>query len=159
MPTVTTTYLEMRSPSDLRPKQIADEHFWISEATMRQWQLNRFFYLTVGEPWNWSDKRNWSDEQWREYAEAPQQRLFAAYWDGSPVGYYELCRHDDDSVEIEYFGLMPAFVGRGLGGRCLPVPLKTPGGCSRRASGSTPAASTIRRHWRIIKRGECKSTG
>lgn len=119
MPTLTTTYLEMRSPGELRPKRILNERFWIGEATVRQWQLNRFFYRNVGLPWNWNDKRNWSDEQWREYAEAPQRRLFAAYWDGSPAGYYELYRHDDDSVEIEYFGLMPAFLGRGLGGPLL----------------------------------------
>lgn len=122
--TVTTTYLEMRLRPELRPKRIEDERFWIGEATVRQWQVNRFFYLTVGQTWNWNDKRGWSAEQWREYAEDPRRRLFVGYWEASPAGYYELCRHPDASVEIEYFGLMPAFAGRGLGGALLTSALE-----------------------------------
>lgn len=121
---VTTTYLEMRFPGELRAKRIEDERFRIGEATVRQWQVNRFFYLTVGQSWNWNDKRGWSDEQWREHAENPRRRLFVGSWDASPAGYYELYRHQDASVEIEYFGLLPAFVGRGLGGPLLTSALE-----------------------------------
>ncbi len=35
---IVTTYLEMRSPDDLDPKRCADPHFWIDEATVKQWQ-------------------------------------------------------------------------------------------------------------------------
>ncbi|HZL89151.1 MAG TPA: GNAT family N-acetyltransferase [Pirellulaceae bacterium] len=119
MPTVVTTYLEMHSPDELRPKRVADERFWTGEATIKQWQLNRFLYFTVGEAWAWNDKRPWSDEQWRAYAEADRLRTFVGWWEGSPAGYYELDRHDDGSIEIAYFGLLPAFVGRGLGGALL----------------------------------------
>jgi GNAT superfamily N-acetyltransferase len=115
---VITTYLEMRSSAELRPKLCADERFWIGEATVKQWQFNRFLYLTVGSPWAWNDKRDWTDDQWRQYAESDQLRTFGAYCDGSPAGYYEL-HHDQDDVEIMYFGLLPAFVGRGLGGALL----------------------------------------
>jgi GNAT superfamily N-acetyltransferase len=31
------------------------------------------------------------------------------------AGYFELREHDDGSVEIAYFGLLPAFIGRGWG--------------------------------------------
>jgi GNAT superfamily N-acetyltransferase len=124
MPTVVTTYLEMRSPDELRPKRFLDERFWIGEAAIRQWQVNRFFYLTVGQAWGWNDKRFWTDEQWRAYAESERLRTFVGYWDGSPAGYYELLRHDDRSIEIAYFGLMPAFLGRGLGGALLTSALE-----------------------------------
>lgn len=119
MPIVTTTYLEMHSLAELRPKRIADDQFWIGEATVKQWQLNRFFYLTVGEPWQWFDKRDWTNQQWQAYAEAERLRTFVGYWEASPAGYYELYRHDDGSVEIAYFGLLSAFCGRGLGGALL----------------------------------------
>lgn len=115
---VITTYLEMRSLAELRPKLCADERFWIGEATVKQWQFNKFLYLTVGSPWAWNDKRDWTHDQWRQYAESDQLRTFGAYYDGSPAGYYEL-HHDGDEVEIMYFGLLPAFVGRGLGGALL----------------------------------------
>jgi GNAT superfamily N-acetyltransferase len=119
MPQVTTTYLEMRSPDELRPKRCEDDRFWIGEATVPQWQFNRFLYLAVGSPWAWNDKRTWSDEQWRTYVESGQLRTFSAYYDGAPAGYYELHRDDENAVEIAYFGLMPAFLGRRLGGALL----------------------------------------
>jgi GNAT superfamily N-acetyltransferase len=122
--TITITYLEMRSPDELRPKPCADERFWIGEATVKQWQFNRFLYLAVGSPWLWTDKANWSDSQWREYAESDRLRTFGAYYEGAPAGYYELHRSDEQAVEISYFGLLPAFVGRGLGGALLSSALE-----------------------------------
>jgi GNAT superfamily N-acetyltransferase len=114
--TVTTTYLEMHSPAELRPKRHADARFRIDEATTRQWQFNRFLYFAVGEDWHWYEKRTWSDDRWRNYVESDDLRTFVAYYDGSPAGYYELRRDDRGGVEIVYLGLMPAFVGRGFGG-------------------------------------------
>jgi GNAT superfamily N-acetyltransferase len=35
--------------------------------------------------------------------------------DETPAGYFELREHDDGSAEIAYFGLLPAFIGRGWG--------------------------------------------
>jgi GNAT superfamily N-acetyltransferase len=69
--------------------------------------------------WSWSDKRVWSDEQWKEYGLAPELRTFAAYYEHSLAGYYELRRDDGGGVEIAYFGLLPEFIGRGLGGALL----------------------------------------
>ena len=119
MPLVTTTYLEMRSAAELRPKRADDARFSIRECTVPQWQFNRFLYFTVGGPWAWNDKRPWTDEQWRGYAESDRLRTFAAYYDGSPAGYFELHRADGGDIEIAYFGLLPAFVGRGFGGALL----------------------------------------
>lgn len=116
---VTVTYLQMTSPQELRPRPPADPRFRILEATVPQWQFNRFLYCTVGADWAWNDLRQWSDAQWRAYVEDPRLRTFVAYCEGSPAGYYELRRDDDGGVEIAYFGLLPAFIGRGLGGALL----------------------------------------
>jgi GNAT superfamily N-acetyltransferase len=35
--------------------------------------------------------------------------------DVAPAGYFELRRDSDNAIEIAYFGLLPEFVGRGLG--------------------------------------------
>ena len=114
----TITYLEMRSLNQLRPRRCADARFDIRECTVKQWRFNRFLYFTVGEDWQWNDKRGWTDEQWRDYAEADSLRTFLASYDGSPAGFFEL-REDDGAIEIAYFGLMPAFYGRGFGGALL----------------------------------------
>jgi GNAT superfamily N-acetyltransferase len=113
-----TIYLEMRSPDQLRPKR-ADERFQIREKVDGDWRFNRDLYFRVGEQWRWIDKRPWSDEQWNKYARAPELRTFAAYYDDQLAGYYELCRDPEDGVEIAYFGLLPEFIGAGLGGALL----------------------------------------
>ena len=118
MPPSVTTYLEMRSPDQLRSKR-ADARFHVREVTERDGRLNRDFYLRVGEQWQWIDKRLWTDEQWREYARATELRTFAAYLEEALAGYYELRRDDEGGVEIAYFGLLPEFIGRGFGGALL----------------------------------------
>ena len=116
---IVTTYLEMHSPDQLRPKRCADGRFHIREKIERDWRFNRDLYLGVGQMWSWNDKRVWSDEQWKEYGLAPELRTFAAYYEPSLAGYYELRRDDGDGVEIAYFGLLQEFIGRGLGGALL----------------------------------------
>lgn len=120
----TITYLEMRSPDRIVPKSLANDRISIREATVKQWRFNQFLYAAVGAPWAWRDKLSWTEEQWREYAESPDLRTFAAYHDGSPAGYYELKWDDEPSVQIVYFGLLPAFYGQGLGGALLTHALR-----------------------------------
>ena len=113
-----TTYLEMRSADQLRPKP-ADSKFQIREKTERDWRFNRDLYFRVGEQWDWIDKRSWTDDQWKEYATAPELRTFAGYYDDALAGYYELRRDREGGMEIAYFGLLPEWIGRGLGGALL----------------------------------------
>jgi GNAT superfamily N-acetyltransferase len=118
MAEVTVWYLEARSPDDLisAPDPGGID---IREARVKQFQFNRFLYQLVGGPWQWTDKLNWSDEQWRDYAEADEMRTWAAWVDGSPAGYFELQKQPDGSVEICYFGLAEKFIGRGFGAYLL----------------------------------------
>jgi GNAT superfamily N-acetyltransferase len=113
-----TTYLEMRSADQLRPKR-ADSRFQIREKREGDWRLNRDLYRRVGEQWAWIDKRSWTDDQWREYATVPEMRTFAGYYDDVLTGYYELRRDTEGEIEIAYFGLLPEWIGRGLGGALL----------------------------------------
>jgi GNAT superfamily N-acetyltransferase len=116
---IVTTFLEMNSPDQLRPKRCADQRFRIQEKKNRDWRFNRDQYLAVGQMWSWNDKRVWSADQWKQYGLAPELRTFGAYYDNSLAGYYELRRDDEGGVEIAYFGLLPEFIGRGLGGLLL----------------------------------------
>ena len=113
-----TTYLEMRSADQLRPKR-ADARFRVREKTERDWRFNRDLYCRVGEQWDWIDKRSWTDEHWKEYATAPELRTFAGYYDNAVAGYYELRWDGENGIEIAYFGLLPEWIGRGLGGALL----------------------------------------
>src|SRR5438045_3334257 len=64
-----TTYLEMLSRDQLRPKR-ADARFQVREKRNLDWRFNRDLYFRVGEQWDRIDKRPWTDEQWKEYAAA-----------------------------------------------------------------------------------------
>ena len=72
-----TTYLEMRSREQLRPKRCADVRFQVREQKEPNWVFNRDLYFAVGEQWQWIDKRPWTDEQWKEYTAASELRTFA----------------------------------------------------------------------------------
>jgi GNAT superfamily N-acetyltransferase len=120
-PPLVTTYLEMRSPRQLRPKRVTSDKWRVTRVKHSQdgWRFNREMYFRVGEQWRWIDKRPWTDEQWKEYAAAPNLRTFAAYYDDALAGYYELRQDNEGGVEIAYFGLLPESIGRGLGGALL----------------------------------------
>ena len=113
-----TTYLEMRSRDQLCAKR-AGARFQIREKRNRDWRFNRDLYFRVGGQWEWIDKRPWTDGQWKEYATAPELRTFAGYHDDALAGYYELRWDNEGGIEIAYFGLLPGWIGRGLGGALL----------------------------------------
>lgn len=122
--TVTITYLEMLAPDALRPKACPDPRFTVRETTVKQWEFNRFLYLFVGRDWYWNEKKTWHELQWKEYVESPRLRTFAAFYDGSVAGYFELKTDPSGGVEIAIFGLTPAFVGRGFGGVMLTIAIQ-----------------------------------
>jgi GNAT superfamily N-acetyltransferase len=119
--TATRTYLEMQSPRDLRaaPAPLDDVHIeQVEAATPEFW---RFLYGEVGGAYHWIDRLVWTDEDIRRYLGDPAITLWVMTVAKAPAGYFELRRVDDDSVEIAYFGLLPDFIGRGLGKYLLSV--------------------------------------
>jgi ribosomal protein S18 acetylase RimI-like enzyme len=77
--------------------------------------LWRFLYTEVGREYHWLDRLAWTDDDIRRYLDDPALELWVLRVAGETAGYFELRRDADGGVEIAYFGLLPAFVGRGLG--------------------------------------------
>jgi GNAT superfamily N-acetyltransferase len=123
MVNVEVHYLQMLARSQLREKACPSTDALVMEARVKLPELNRFLYTAVGGDWYWIDRLPWSYEQWQEAIAGVRHRTFVCYWQGTPAGYFELKKHEDGSVEILYFGLIPAFIGQGLGGwllsRCI----------------------------------------
>lgn len=115
---VTVWYLDMRDREALRAPP-APPSLTVAECRVRQYPVNRFLYQFVGGAWQWRDKLSWSDQQWSNYVDRPTLRTWIALCEGSPAGYYELEQQDGGDVELKYFGLARAFIGRGLGGYLL----------------------------------------
>jgi len=108
---VKTYYLESRSPAGLNAKT-AVPGLEVEEYTTKDFELNKRLYALVGNRWGWDDKLIWSDRHWREYAEAENLRTWVARFEGALAGYYELQMQAEKQVEVAYFGLLPAFIGR-----------------------------------------------
>lgn len=113
-----------RRRSEPGTRRLETGGFEVRELTQRDWRFNREMYFKVGEQWKWIDKRPWRDVQWQEWANDPNLRTFAGYSNEALVGYYELHREADE-VGIAYFGLLPEFIGRGLGGALLTSAIET----------------------------------
>jgi GNAT superfamily N-acetyltransferase len=119
MPTrVTITHLELTSPAQLRPKPAPREGLTLARVPVPMPELNRFFYTAVGGDWYWFERLVWNYQRWMEYLDRPELQSWIVSEDGIPAGYFELEKVGDD-VEIAYFGLLPRFVERGLGGWLL----------------------------------------
>ena len=87
-------------------------------------ELNRQMYQSVGRPWEWTDRLQWSDDDWRRYVHRTVLETWVGRLQGQTVGFFELEIQDDGNVEIAYFGLLPEFIGRGLGGSLLTASIK-----------------------------------
>jgi len=120
MPTsVTITHLEMCSPGALRPKPAPRPDVAVARVPVPAPELNRFFYTAVGGRWYWLERLPWTYADWLRYLDRPEQETWVVNVAGTPAGYFELERQPGGSVEIVYFGLLPAHTGRGLGGWAL----------------------------------------
>jgi GNAT superfamily N-acetyltransferase len=86
--------------------------------------FNERMYRTVGGPWQWTDHLGRTASDWASHATQPSLRTYDLVFDREGAGYFEILRHPDASVEIAYFGLLPTFIGRGLGGRALSLCLE-----------------------------------
>jgi GNAT superfamily N-acetyltransferase len=117
---VIVRWLEMTSAAQLRPSRSAPlPPPLLLEATRPAPALSRFFYREIGAGWGWVDRLGWSDRQWRAWVDRAEHHLVSCWVDGVPAGYVELEEQGGGDVEVAYFGLMPDFVGQGLGGWLL----------------------------------------
>ena len=74
-----------------------------------------YLYDRVGQEYNWTSRRQHSDEAIAAVIQHPLNELHVLFVEGEPAGFIELDRRVPDEVELVQFGLMPEFIGQGLG--------------------------------------------
>ncbi|MCX4987755.1 MULTISPECIES: GNAT family N-acetyltransferase [unclassified Streptomyces] len=116
---VTTWSLEQTAPTDLLPAGAPGGDLRIVRAEVPSPEFSRFLYASVGGDIRWTDRLAWTYAQWQEALDRPGVETWVAYDRGTPAGYVELDPQDDGAVEVVYFGLIPAFRGRRIGGHLL----------------------------------------
>lgn len=117
-------YLEMLNQQALVAKQSSTD-FDTALVDPANPELNQQLYRDVGCLWQWTDRLSWDDSQWSQYVARPALETWIGYWKGTRAGYFELESQHDGNVEIMYFGLLPEFIGMGLGGILLTAAIES----------------------------------
>ncbi|WP_165945104.1 GNAT family N-acetyltransferase [Micromonospora sp. KC723] len=113
------SYLEMTSPDQLRPA-VVDRALRLRSVGMDELPLVRKVHDVVAGPHDWESLR-WSEQRWREHLGRPGVHTWIAEFGGAPAGLAQLQVQPGGDVETEFFGLMPEFIGRGIGGGLLTL--------------------------------------
>ena len=108
--------LELPDRSAFRPKAGGAATLELRRVQPACAELNRVMHAVVGSRWKWGGRTGWGHEQWRAYVLRDEVVTWLAYVAARPVGYCEVERQADGSVKIMCFGLLPDFIGQGLGG-------------------------------------------
>ncbi|WP_415948997.1 GNAT family N-acetyltransferase [Streptomyces sp. KLOTTS4A1] len=136
--TVTTWSLEQTSPADLRPAREPEGEVRIVRAEVPSADFSRFLYSAVGGDIQWTDRLRLSRAEWQRHLEREGVETWVAYDKGTPAGYVELDAQKEGVVEILYFGLLPAFRGRRIGGHLLTYGTARAWDLAERWPGRTP---------------------
>lgn len=124
---VTITYLEMleqpaRGPA--RPPRLT-EKIALMRAERPTVSFYRYLYNAVGDPWVWYERNQLSDEALATIVQDEKVEICVLYYGGTPAGYAELDFRHESEVELAYFGLIPDFIGLGLGSYLLDWAIDT----------------------------------
>jgi len=109
------TYLEMTAPPAQAPLPAPRADLEVRLARQPTRSFYRYLYDAVGRDWTWVVRRLLSDQELDRILADPAVEVNVLWLAGVPAGYAELDRRQPPDVELAYFGLLPEFIGRGLG--------------------------------------------
>ena len=111
---VTTYYLEMlAAPGQSVPPP--RHNLGVVLARKPTIAYYRFLYDSVGGRHNWTSRKKLTDTELAILIHDPRMENHVLMVDGVPAGFAELDRRKDDEIELVQFGLIPEFIGQGLG--------------------------------------------
>lgn len=107
-------YLEMLSPPG-RTVPPARDGLTVVHAKKPTVAYYRSLYDSVGGPYHWLSRRKITDADLASLIHDPLMENHVLHVDGVPAGFAELDRRIEGEIELVQFGLMPEFIGQGLG--------------------------------------------
>jgi GNAT superfamily N-acetyltransferase len=111
---VRITYLEMLA----RPEQVVPpprEGLTVVRDKRPTAAHYRFLYDAVGRDYGWPRCQRLSDAELAAVLHDPRLEIHVLMADGIPAGFAELDRRARGEIKLAQFGLMPEFIGQGLG--------------------------------------------
>ncbi|HIA75720.1 MAG TPA: GNAT family N-acetyltransferase [Dehalococcoidia bacterium] len=116
---MTVHYLEIFSRENINRKLVVQTDLKITQVKEPDPAFAQWLYRTVGREWYWVDRYYWSFNEWEEWISDSCISLWTMELSGKPIGFYMLDPQDNNNVEVSYFGLLPGYLGSGLGGHLL----------------------------------------
>ena len=117
---VKRNYLEINSIKDLSETYSFPEKSSVNLVKSADFQLNKFFYKSIGKKHNWVDRLIWTEKQWEEYTTNKNVKTYVLKIKDDIAGYFELISHpDQNEVEIAYLGLLEEYHNKKLGSYLL----------------------------------------
>ena len=122
---VKRNYLEINSLRDLKEGYKPSEDYSLSLIDPINFQLNKFFYKTIGKNHKWTDRLSWSEEKWINYVSSKNIKTFVFKNKEDLVGFFELIFHPEKKeTEIAYFGILEEYQNKKLGSFLLSEAIK-----------------------------------
>ncbi len=119
------SYLEIRSLDELKEVKNSSENYTVELAGPKNFQLNKFFYKTIGKNCQWIDRLVWTDLNWTDYISNDQLSTYILKDKIEIAGYFELLLNKQNKEsEIVYFGILEEYFGKKLGGYLLSEAIK-----------------------------------
>ena len=122
---VKRNYLEINSIKDLKETNQVFDDFSIVLVDPVNFQLNKFFYKTIGKNHKWIDRLSWSEEKWINYVSSEMVKTYVFKFKDDLVGFFELIIHPEkNETEIAYFGILEEYQNKKLGSYLLSEAIK-----------------------------------
>ena len=122
---VERNYLEINSLKDLKKSKFPPDNCYIDLINPADFQINKFFYKSVGKDHRWTDRLVWTDKQWMEYISNHQVKTYILKKSDDMAGYFELIFHKEKKeTEIAYLGLLKEYQNKKLGSFLLTSAIK-----------------------------------
>ncbi len=124
---VKRNYLEINSLQDLKEVNKPSENYSLSLVNPINFQLNKFFYKSIGKNHKWIDRLSWSEEKWINYVSNENVQTYVLKFKDDLVGFFELIFHPEkNETEIAYFGILENYQNKKLGSYLLSEAIKKP---------------------------------
>ena len=122
---VKRNYLEINSLKDLNEGIKPSEDYSLGLIDPINFQLNKFFYKTIGKNHKWIDRLSWSEEKWINYVSSEKVKTYVFKFKNDLVGFFELIVHSEkNETEIAYFGILEEYQNKKLGSYLLSEAIK-----------------------------------
>lgn len=110
----TVTFLEMTEPR-LQHVPAPALKLMLMRAEKPTLGFYRYLYDAVGAPYHWLDRKRMPDAELLAAIHADTTAIWVLYVAGAPAGYFEVDTANPDEAVLAYFGVIPAYHGKGLG--------------------------------------------